>query len=156
LRGGLKRARGNNSIGSCGELVIEEATRNYLRSLGFKNSDFAKLSPPMIKLLSKIREIMDYKVVVKVIESSFCVRNLKAGDKYILIGADLSLKETTAPFCIYAMPGIARARLVITERIVEGLDPNGLLFNTVVCEDPGLDYGGLGNVKMKVYCEKAG
>src|SRR4030043_1229376 len=99
--------------------MIDEATTSYLRSIGFKDSDFAKLSPRMIKLFSKIKEIMSYKVIAEVFESTYCIRNLKVGDKYVLIGPDLDMKESTAPFCIYAIAPIARARQAITERIVE-------------------------------------
>jgi len=138
-----------------GGIFMNKQIRGFLRdSLGFKDDDVDKLSPHMIRLLTKMSDIMSYRVIAEVIESAHCPRNLKVGDKYVLIGADLDLKESTAPFCIYLMPPIARVRLIITERIVEGLDPNGLLFNTIECEDPGLDYGGLGHVRMRVNCER--
>ena len=94
---------------------------------------------------------------VVVVESSHCVRDLKVGDKYVFVnGVDLDSEESTAPFCLYAMPALAQARRIMTERIVEGLDPNGILINSFGCEDPGLEGGGLGHVRMRVYCERTG
>jgi hypothetical protein len=38
----------------------------------------------------------------------------------------------------------------ILEKIVDGQDPNNLVFNVAECLDPGLAAGGLGKVKFAV------
>jgi hypothetical protein len=40
------------------------------------------------------------------------------------------------------------------DRLAEGLDPNGAIFNTAECLDPGLGSGGMGKVRFRVYAEK--
>ena len=66
----------------------------------------------------------------------------------------LHTNESTCPPCIGALVPIDAVIRQVFDNVVEGNEPDEFLGN-VECRDKGLDHGGLGKVKFKVYTVRA-
>jgi uncharacterized repeat protein (TIGR04076 family) len=136
--------------------MLNESTKNMLKeAIGITDEDLNRLSPGIVKLLSKMEDFQKYKVVVEVTDSEYCFRQLKPGQKYVFSGGNLIPEETTAPFCLSALVPVSPILRMVYDRIVSGADPNDLWVKNTECLDTGIDNGGLGKVKFKIAVEKA-
>jgi len=117
---------------------IDDETRAYIEnSYGLKGEEIKKLAPSWLKL----------------IDVNHCSLPVKVGDKLIVDRNVINAKESTFPLCINALDRLQIYMFMIYDRIAEGLDPNGLFIKTVDCADQGLEWGGTGKVRFKVYTE---
>lgn len=133
---------------------IDEATRKYIEGrFGFKGKDLEKLTPGWLKLIAHRDDQARLRTVFEVIEVSACAVRAKVGDKLVVDRQLINVEKSTFPLCINALDRMQTVIFMIFDRVAEGLDPNGLLIKAVDCSDQGLEYGGLGKVRFKVYTE---
>jgi len=136
---------------------VEQEIREMAKQvLGITDEDFARIGPDRAKILPKALELMNYRFVAEAISSKYCTAGIKVGDKLVFDFAVLNKEESTAPACIGALGPLMESIHIMWDRIAEGVDPNGSIFRTVSCFDPGLEHGGLGNVCFKLTAEKKG
>jgi hypothetical protein len=64
-------------------------------------------------------------------------------------------QDCTFPLCLWALAPILPISYVIFDRLSQGQDPNGHLYDHMRCTDTGVGCGGIGEVTFKVTCEKA-
>lgn len=96
-----------------------------------------------------------YKVIMEVVSSENCGYKPKVGDRYVMNGSGMLIpEECTFPLCLWALAPILPISYVIFDRLSQGLDPNGHLYEYMKCTDTGVGCGGIGEVAFKVYCEK--
>lgn len=96
-----------------------------------------------------------YKVILEVVKSDNCGLKPKIGDRYVMNGSGMLItEECTFPLCLWALGPILPISYVIFDRLSQGLDPNGHLFDHMKCTDTGVGCGGIGEVAFKIYCEK--
>jgi hypothetical protein len=125
-------------------------------SLGFSDAEIEEMkrSPKKVKLFKAGRRILKTRIIAEVVHSTGCNAQLQVGDRYVFNGVGILVPEaSTGRVCIEAMGPLATLRRVMHDRIVEGLDPNDLVFDTVRCADPSLKYGGMGEVVFQVRAE---
>lgn len=133
---------------------IDEATRKYIEGrYGFKGKDLEKLTPEWLKLIAHRDDLARLRTVFEVIDVSGCAVRAKVGDKLVVDRQLINVEKSTFPLCINALDRMHTVIFMIFDRVAEGLDPNGLLIKAVDCSDQGLEYGGLGKVRFKVYTE---
>lgn len=119
----------------------EEQTKNYVLS-SEKNS----------KILSRFEDLPNYKVIFEAVSSENCSLRIKKGDKFVFSASGLYLPdESTANPCVEALTNFAPSMYIVYERILEGLDPNGILScQNVQCHDIGIEHGGWGKTIYRV------
>lgn len=133
---------------------IDEATRKYIEGrYGFTDKDFEKLTPGWLKLIAHRNDQARLRTIFEVIDVSNCAVRAKVGDKLVVDRQLINVEKSTFPLCINALDRMHTMIFMIFDRVAEGLDPNGLFIKAVDCSDQGLQYGGLGKVRFKVYTE---
>lgn len=101
-------------------------------------------------VLSKVTELLNKTMVIKVIEAKGCNSQHKKGDKFYLDGSgNLLTKLCPKKICVYALGQIDRLVYAAHELIYAGIDPNEMRFKRVSCLDIGLECGGWGNILME-------
>jgi len=133
---------------------IDEATRQFIEQrYGIKGEDIKKLQPNWFKLFAHRSDLARIRTIFEVIDVSHCAVGAKVGDKLVIDRQLINVQESTFPLCINALDRMHRCIFMIFDRIAEGVDPNGLFIKAVDCSDQGLEYGGLGKVRFKIYTE---
>ena len=138
-------------------MTTEKEIREMLKgALGMTDEELDKIAPDRRKMLVTVPAYMGYKLVAECISSEHCFAQIKVGDKLVFDLNVLSKDESTAPACIGALAPLMESIHIMWDRMAEGVDPNGLIFRTVSCFDPGLEHGGVGNVVFKLTAVKPG
>lgn len=108
------------------------------------------------RLLAHQDEMGDAKIIAEVTEATHCLAGCKVGQKLVIkaVPAMLLTEESDCPLCIKAIGPVAELVMQLWDRMSEGLDPNEGPIRYASCLDQGIKYGGLGNVRLKVYVEK--
>lgn len=136
---------------------MEETAKAMMKqAVGITDEDWDRMGPGIKKLCLKASELAKYRLVAEVIDSKYCFAQIKKGDKFILNGPVLDVKESTCPPCVEALGPLTYPLRMFFDRLAEGVDPNGMVFSHFECLDTGIENGGLGKVKFKVYVEKLG
>ena len=135
---------------------MEEKVRKALKErINMTDEDIDRLWPGIQKLESRMEEIVDkWKIVAECTSSKYCSAGIKVGDKFAFKGYVLIPEECTATLCLSALSPILGRLYIIFERLIEGLDPNGLCLASAHCGDTGVEHGGSGRVTFKVYAER--
>ncbi len=107
------------------------------------------------RLMARFEEMSEARIVAEVTEAKYCLAGCQVGQKLILkcVPAMLLPEESDCPLCSKAIGPVAELVHQIWDRMSEGLDPNEGQAQFASCLDHGIKYGGLGNVRFKVYVE---
>jgi uncharacterized repeat protein (TIGR04076 family) len=116
---------------------------------------FQKGSPGVYKFFTRLDAVMATRIVAEVVSSTYCAAGLHTGQRYVIEAGALVPEKSTAPFCMRALGPLTGFVNTILEKVVSGEDPNDRVFMTAECQDPGLEAGGLGKVKFRVFVESA-
>jgi len=108
------------------------------------------------RLLAHQEEMTQAKIIAEVTEATHCLAGCKVGQKLVIqaLPAMLLAEESDCPLCIKAIGPVAELVMQLWDRMSEGLDPNDGPTQFASCLDQGIEYGGLGNVRLKVYVQK--
>ena len=133
---------------------MEDTIRDLLKeALGITDEDMARMNPDLLKALVG-GQLLKYQVIAEVTHSKYCGAGIKVGDKIVMEPSTINQGATTCPLCIGALAAVYSAQRVIFDRIMAGRDPNVAIFDVVECPDPGIEHGGLGKVRFKVYAQE--
>lgn len=137
---------------------MDETSRQIVKqATGITDEDLERLSPGMRKLLTNLPEKMKWRIIAEVTESKYCFAGLKVGDRLVFNFPLLNTQESTAAPCIEAIGPLVGLIRTMVDRVAEGVDPNASIFaGQAECMDVGLEHGGLGKVRFRVYGEKVG
>ena len=127
------------------------------KHLGYNDEELEILrnNPKNVKMVEKTPQFMTHKIIAEVIQSHGCHSQLHVGDKIVMNGnGQLIRDECPKNICIWALAPLSGIVNSVFERFVEHLDPNGLLFDVVHCEDVGVRCGGWGQILMKIRIEE--
>lgn len=140
--------------------MTEEMKQMMQQAVGITDEDFETYSsaPGFSKFAEKSAELMKYKIVAEVTEAKYCFAGLKPGQKFVFsaMPAMLLPEESDCPLCVRALGPLADVMMGFWDRILEGVDPNQGMWQTVGCLDPGVGRGGLGHVLFRVYAQETG
>jgi uncharacterized repeat protein (TIGR04076 family) len=121
---------------------------------GYSEAEIAGLSEKQQKIIESRTLRKAYKIIIEVVKSANCACKPKIGDRYVMTPSGVVLPdECTFPLCLWALAPLLPISYVIYDRLSQGQDPNGHLFDHVRCTDTGVKCGGIGEVLFKVYCE---
>ena len=134
----------------------EEFKKKVIDAFGYTEKEAESLSKKQQNIIKGAPSRRAYKVIMEVVKSENCGYKPKVGDRYVMNGSGMLIpEECTFPLCLWALAPILPISYVIFDRLSQGLDPNGHLYDHMKCTDTGVGCGGIGEVAFKVYCEKA-
>ena len=133
----------------------EQFKKSLMEAFGYTEEQVERLSEKQLKIIRGGPARRDYRVVMEVVKSENCGYKPKAGDRYVMNGSGKIMpEECTFPLCLWALAPMLSISYVIFDRLSQGQDPNGHLYDHVKCTDSGVGCGGIGEVAFKLYCEK--
>ena len=122
---------------------------------GYSDAELAKFkATPKFVQMFNTPTFRTHKIVAEVISSHGCVCQHHVGQRLVLNGNGALLRDECPPLmCLGLVSQLWGPIGALYERFAAGLDPNGLLFNTVSCTDVSLECGGWGRVLARVKVE---
>ena len=111
-------------------------------------------NPKFQTLVKNAVEASKYRLVAEVIESKGCHSGHVLGQKLIFDNAgNLLTKESPDRVCAFLMPNVTVLINAFFENLMNGRDPNEVMFNTTGCFDTGPSCGGWGHVVVRMTAE---
>jgi len=110
-----------------------------------------KENPKFQRLFKNAIEASKYQLVAEVIDSRGCHSGHAAGQKLIFDNSgNLLTKENPDRICSFLMPNLTILINAFFENLMNGRDPNEVMFNTTGCFDTGPSCGGWGHVVVRM------
>jgi len=108
-------------------------------------------NPKFQRLFKNAVEASKYRLVAEVIDSKGCHSGHVIGQKLIFDNSgNLLTKENPERVCAFLMPNLTLLINAFFENLMNGRDPNEVMFNTTGCFDTGPQCGGWGHVVVKM------
>jgi len=134
-----------------------QAGRAFKEAMGMSDEEFEQYIGYGFnrRLTARFEEMSQMRIVAEVTEAKYCVAGCQVGQKLVLkcVPAMVLPEESDCPLCSKAIGPVAELVHQIWDRMSEGLDPNEGQAQFASCLDHGIEYGGLGNVRFRVYVE---
>ena len=123
--------------------------------LGEEEWGIIEKNPKFQRLFENAIEASRYRLVAEVIDSKGCHSGHVAGQKLIFDNSgNLLTKESPDRVCAFLMPNLTVLINAFFENLMNGRDPNEVMFNTTGCFDTGPQCGGWGHVVVKMTAVK--
>jgi len=126
------------------------------RRLGLDDNEFRILedNPKFQKLFDNALVASRYRLVAEVVESKGCHSGHVAGQKLIFDATgNLLTRQAPERVCAFLMPNLAVMINAFFENLMNGRDPNEVMFNRTGCFDVGHLCGGWGHVVVEMRAE---
>ncbi len=113
-----------------------------------------QLTPDQKGVLEKVDELGQWKVVAEVTSCSHCALH-KPGDRYAFEpGGRLLVEECDGPICVWGLAYMLPFAYMIFDRIIEGIDPDGIHLRYIRCGDTTWKHGGVGECIYRIRAER--
>jgi hypothetical protein len=126
------------------------------KRLKLDNQEWAIIeqNPKFKRLFKNAIEASKYRLVAEVIYSKGCHTGHVVGQRLIFDNAgNLLTKENPDRICSFLMPNLTILINAFFENMMNGRDPNEVMFNTTGCYDTGPLCGGWGHIVVKMTAE---
>ena len=111
-------------------------------------------NPRFQQVFQNAIEAAKYRLVAEVIESRGCHSGHVVGQKLIFDSSgNLVTKENPDRICAFLMPNLTVLINAFFENLMNGRNPNEVMFNTTGCFDTGPSCGGWGHVVVRMSAE---
>ena len=111
-------------------------------------------NPKFQRLFENAIDASRYRLVAEVIESRGCHSGHVVGQKLIFDSSgNLLTRENPDRVCAFLMPNLTLLINAFFENLMNGRDPNEVMFNTTGCFDTGPACGGWGHVVVRMTAE---
>jgi len=108
-------------------------------------------NPKYQRLFENAAKGSRYRLVAKVVESKGCHSGHAVGQRLIFDSAgNLMTRESPKRVCAFLMPNLTVLINAFFENLMNGRDPNEVMFNRTGCFDVGPMCGGWGHVKVEI------
>jgi hypothetical protein len=134
----------------------EQISRIIQKRLALEDKDFQPIkdSPKFQRLFSNLAAGSRYKLVAEVVESKGCHSGHVKGQKLFFDSSgNLLTREAPERVCAFLMPNLTVMINLFFENILNGRDPNEVMFNRTGCYDVGPACGGWGRVIVEMRAE---
>jgi hypothetical protein len=126
------------------------------RRLNLEDKDWSVIekNPRFQRLFQNAVEAAKYRLVAEVIESIGCHSGHIVGQRLIFDSSgNLLTRENPDRVCAFLMPNVTVLINAFFENLMNGRDPNEVMFNTTGCFDTGPQCGGWGHVVVRMTAE---
>ena len=111
-------------------------------------------NPKFQQLFQNAIEASKYRLVAEVISSKGCHSGHVVGQRLVFDSSgNLLTKESPDLICSFLMPNLTVLINAFFENLMNGRDPNEVMFNTTGCFDTGPSCGGWGHVVVRMSAE---
>ncbi|MGE5839407.1 MAG: hypothetical protein ACM34H_05690 [Deltaproteobacteria bacterium] len=134
----------------------EQIARMIQKRLGLDDKEFQAIkdSPKFQRLFDHIAAGSRYRLVAEVLESKGCHSGHVKGQKLVFDSSgNLLTREGPERVCAFLMPNLTVLINGFFENILNGRDPNEVMFNRTGCYDVGPACGGWGHVIVEMRAE---
>jgi hypothetical protein len=135
------------------ENQIAQLIRKRLK-LDNQEWEIIEQNPKFKRLFKNAIEASKYRLVAEVIYSKGCHAGHVVGQRLIFDNSgNLLTKENPDRICSFLMPNLTVLINAFFENMMNGRDPNEVMFNTTGCYDTGPLCGGWGHIVVKMTAE---
>ena len=134
----------------------EELIQVIQSRLGLSDREFQiiKETPKFQRLFDNALTASRYRLVAEVVESTGCHSGHEAGQKLFFDSTgNLLTRESPERVCAFLMPNLTVQINAFFENLLNGRNPNEVMFNTSGCFATGPSCGGWGHVVVKMNAE---
>ena len=139
-----------------GLMEREQLVKIIQKRLGLNDQEFRT-----IRENSKFQRLFDnaltasrYRLVAEVIESKGCHSGHVVGQRLVFDSTgNLLTRESPERVCAFLMPNLSMLINAFFENLMNGRDPNEVMFNRTGCFDVGPACGGWGHVVVEMRAE---
>lgn len=127
------------------------------KRLGLEDQEWVKIeeNPKFQNLFQNAVAASNYRLVAEVVESKGCHSGHTVGQKLVFDNSgNLLSRENPERICAFLMPNLTVLINAFFENLMNGRDPNEVMFNTTGCFDTGPSCGGWGHVVVRMTAEK--
>jgi hypothetical protein len=134
----------------------EQLVKIIRKRLALDDEEFKAIgeNPKYRRLFENALKASKYRLVAEVIESKGCHSGHVKGQKIIFdASGNLLSREAPERVCAFLMPNLVLIINAFFENLMNGRDPNEIMFNRTGCFDVGHACGGWGHVVLEVRAE---
>ncbi|WP_419663099.1 hypothetical protein Dvar_35550 [Desulfosarcina variabilis str. Montpellier] len=112
-------------------------------------------TPKFQRLFENAANASRYRLVAEVVESKGCHSGHVVGQKIIFDSAgNLMTRQSPKRICAFLMPNLTVLINAFFENLMNGRDPNEVMFNRTGCFDVGPLCGGWGHIQVEMRAEQ--
>jgi hypothetical protein len=112
-------------------------------------------TPKFQRLFENAANASRYRLVAEVVESKGCHSGHVVGQKIIFDSAgNLMTRQSPKRICAFLMPNLTVLINAFFENLMNGRDPNEVMFNRTGCFDVGPLCGGWGHIQVEMRAER--
>ena len=129
------------------------------RRLNLEDREWSAIEadPKFQRLFQNAVEASKYRLIAEVIESRGCHSGHVVGQKIVFDSSgNLLSRESPDRVCAFLMPNLTVLVNAFFENLMNGRDPNEVMFNTTGCFDTGVACGGWGHIVVKMSAQPMG
>jgi len=134
----------------------EQIAKMIQKRLGLEDKEFQAIkdSPKFQRLFNNILSGSRYRLVAEIVESKGCHSGHVKGQKLVFDSSgNLLTREAPERVCAFLMPNLTVLINAFFENILNGRDPNEVMFTRTGCYDVGPSCGGWGHVIVEMRAE---
>ena len=134
----------------------EQIAKMIQKRLGLEDKEFQTIkdNPRFQRLFDNILTGSRYRLVAEIVESTGCHSGHVKGQKFFFDSAgNLLTREAPERVCAFLMPNLTVLINAFFENLLNGRDPNEVMFNRTGCYDVGPACGGWGHVVVEMRAE---
>jgi hypothetical protein len=134
----------------------DQFSRTIQKRLGLDDQEFEiiKDNPKYQRLFKNALAGARYRLVAEVVESKACHSGHAKGQKlYFDSAGNLLTRQSPERICAFLMPNLTVLINAFFENLMNGRDPNEVIFNRTGCFDVGPACGGWGRVILEMKAE---
>lgn len=127
------------------------------KRLGLEGEELLVIAdnPKFQRMYNNILKASRYRFVAEVVGSKSCNSGHTLGQKIVFDSAgNLLTRESPDRICAYLMPNLTVLINAFFENILNGRDPNEVMFNRTGCYDVGPLCGGWGHIQVEMRAEE--
>ena len=135
----------------------EQLSEIIRQRLGLDRAAFQRIedTPKFQRLFQNAAKASAYRLVAEVVESTGCHSGHVVGQRIVFDAAgNLLTRQCPERVCTFLMPNLTVLINAFFENLMNGRDPNQVMFNRTGCFDVGPACGGWGHVRVEVRAEK--
>jgi hypothetical protein len=135
------------------DMEKDQLAERIRRRLKLDHGDWKTIeqNPKFQRLFKNAVEASKYRLIAEVIDSKGCHSGHVVGQKLIFDNSgNLLTKENPDRVCSFLMPNLTILINAFFENMMNGRDPNEVMFNTTGCFDAGPQCGGWGHVTVRM------